>query len=79
MPGRPPVSLPPSTAVIELSREELDAKVAAFKRHTSQAPLFPFFEQMVHNRGRQELFHLVAASTPRKLEVEKDLFAGVKE
>lgn len=79
MPNRPPVSLPPSTAVIELSREELDTKIAAFKRHTSQAPLFPFFEEMVRKRGRQELFHLAAASTPRKVEVEKDLFAGVEE
>lgn len=78
LPDRPPVSLPPSTAIIELSPEELDTKIAAFKSHTSQAPLFPFFEATVRKRGRLELFHLAAASTPRKVEVEKDLFAGVE-
>jgi LmbE family N-acetylglucosaminyl deacetylase len=78
MPDRPPVSLPPSTAIIELSPQELDTKIAAFKRHTSQAPLFPFFEETIRKRGRLELFHLAAASTPRKIEVEKDLFSGVE-
>jgi LmbE family N-acetylglucosaminyl deacetylase len=79
MRDRPPVSLPPSTATIELTQEELNTKIAAFKCHTSQAPLFPFFEEMVRKRGHQELFHLAAASTPRKIEVEKDLLRGVEE
>jgi LmbE family N-acetylglucosaminyl deacetylase len=77
LPNRPPVSLPPSTAIIELSSDELNTKIAAFKCHTSQAPLFSFFEETIRKRGRLELFHLAAASTPRKVEVEKDLFAGV--
>lgn len=76
---RQPVSLPPSSATIELEQHELDAKIAAFKRHTSQAPLFSFFEQTIRKRGRLELFHLAAASTPRKIEMETDLFAGVTE
>jgi LmbE family N-acetylglucosaminyl deacetylase len=79
MPDRQPVSLSPSTAIMELSAAELDAKIRAFKCHTSQAPLFDFFEATVRKRGRLELFHLAAASTPRKIEVEKDLFAGVKD
>jgi LmbE family N-acetylglucosaminyl deacetylase len=79
MPDRQPISLPPSTAIVELSAAEFDTKIAAFKRHTSQAPLFAFFEATIRKRGRQELFHLAAASTPRKIEVEKDLFAGVTE
>jgi LmbE family N-acetylglucosaminyl deacetylase len=79
MPDRPPVSLPPSTAIIELSPHEMDTKIAAFKSHTSQAPLFAFFEATIRKRGRLELFHLAAASTPRKIEVEKDLFAGITE
>jgi LmbE family N-acetylglucosaminyl deacetylase len=79
MPDRQPISQSPSTAIIELSPAELDTKIAAFKSHTSQAPLFPFFEATVRKRGRLELFHLAAASTPRKIEVEKDLFAGISE
>lgn len=77
MPDRQPVSLPPSSAVIELTERELEVKIAAFKCHTSQAPLFPFFEETVRKRGRLELFHLAAAATPRKAETETDLFAGI--
>jgi LmbE family N-acetylglucosaminyl deacetylase len=76
---RQPVSLPPASVVIELTQEELDTKVAAFKCHISQAPLFPIFEETVRKRGRSELFHLAASSTPRKIEMETDLFAGVRE
>ncbi|MFI5104169.1 MAG: PIG-L deacetylase family protein [Terriglobales bacterium] len=79
MPGRPPISQAPSTAVIELSQHERETKVLAFKCHTSQSPLFPFFEETVEKRGRLELFHLAASSTPRKVETERDLFAGVVE
>lgn len=77
MPDRQPVSLPPSTTVIELAPHELEAKIAAFKCHTSQAPLFGFFEETVRRRGRLELFHLAASAHPRKSELETDLFAGL--
>lgn len=79
MPDRQPVALPPSSAVLDLTPRELDTKIAAFKCHTSQAPLFSFFEETIRKRGRLELFHLAAASTPRKAETETDLFAGVQE
>ena len=79
MPDRQPVALGPVTAGIQLSQEELDAKIAAFKCHTSQGPLFNFFEDTVRKRGNQELFHLAGASTPRKVEWETDLFAGIKD
>lgn len=77
MPDRPPVSLPPSSTVIELAPHELEAKIAAFKCHTSQSPLFGFFEETVRRRGRLELFHLAASAQPRKVETETDLFAGI--
>src|SRR5690348_16467137 len=77
MPDRQPVSLPPSTAVIQLTEHEQEMKIAAFKKHTTQAPLFPFFEDTVHKRGKMELFHLAASATPRKIETETDLFAGI--
>jgi LmbE family N-acetylglucosaminyl deacetylase len=78
MPDRQPVSLPPSSMVVELTPQELEAKIAAFKCHTSQAPLFGFFEETVRRRGRLELFHLAASAQPRKLETETDLFAGLE-
>jgi LmbE family N-acetylglucosaminyl deacetylase len=77
LPQRQPVSLSPSSAVIKLEPHEIETKIAAFKCHTSQAPLFPIFENMVRQRGNSELFHLAAASTPRKVETEMDLFAGL--
>ena len=76
---RQPVSLPPFSAVIELGKEGFEAKIAAFKCHKSQAPLFPLFEQTMRGRGSQELFHLAASATPKKIEMETDLFAGVIE
>lgn len=76
MPDRPPVSLPPASAVIELTEHEQEIKIAAFKCHTSQAPLFPFFENTVRKRGRLEAFHLAAQSVPEKIEMETDFFAG---
>ncbi|HEX7285180.1 MAG TPA: PIG-L family deacetylase [Candidatus Angelobacter sp.] len=77
MPDRQPVSLPPASATLALSPHELEAKIAAFKSHTSQAPLFPFFDRAMHGRGHLEVFHLAAAVSPRKMEVETDLFAGI--
>jgi|SRR5579864_336696 len=79
MRDRQPISLPPCSVIIELGKEALETKIAAFKCHASQAPLFPFFEETVRRRGSQELFHLAASSTPGKLQMETDLFAGVVE
>ena len=79
LPDRGYVSLPPSTAGIEITAEQLEAKIQAFKLHTSQAPLFARFEETMRKRGHKELFHLAAASTPRRAEIETDLFAGVTE
>ena len=77
MPDRQPVALPPANLVLKLTEEEIEAKIAAFKCHTSQAPLFPFFEETVRKRGKSEQFHLIAAATPRKMEIETDMFAGI--
>jgi LmbE family N-acetylglucosaminyl deacetylase len=79
MPGRPPVALSPVTTTIQLKQPELEAKIAAFKCHRSQQPLFGFFEEMVRRRSNAEFFHLANSSTPRPSEMETDLFAGVKE
>lgn len=76
---RQPVSLPPATTTIELEPHELETKIAAFKCHTSQAPLFSYFEATMRKRGRVELFHLAASATPHRAQPETDLFAGIKE
>lgn len=78
LPDRQPVSLAPATAEINIA-EHVETKIRAFRSHTSQTPLFPRFEAAVRARGQSELFHLAAASTPRKMESETDLFAGISE
>jgi len=79
MPGRQPVSLAPTTTIIELKQHEIDAKIAAFKLHTSQAPLFGFFEDTIHKRSKLEVFHLANSVKPSRMEMETDLFAGVED
>jgi LmbE family N-acetylglucosaminyl deacetylase len=78
LPDRQPVTLPPATASIEIG-DYLEAKIAAFKAHASQAPLWALIESHVRQRGRKEMFHLAARITPGLIEQETDLFAGIKE
>lgn len=78
LPDREAISLPPVTAEIEIG-ELLETKIEAFKQHTSQSPLFTMFETAVRQRGHAETFHLVAAITPRRINMERDLFEGVNE
>ncbi len=77
-PGRAPVIASPPTAVIEIG-DHLETKIAAFKAHASQAPLWPVFEENMRGRGRQEKFHLAAAVTSGNGGQDNDLFAGVTE
>lgn len=76
LPGRQPVTMAPQTAVIEIG-EHLQTKIKAFKAHTSQAPLWPLFEQNVGKRGSREMFHLAASVNPGPVREENDLFDGV--
>lgn len=78
LPDRQPVTLSPATAIIEIG-EYLATKIAAFRAHTSQAPLWPRFESHVRQRGTQERFHLAAALNLEPLRMETDLFTGVTE
>jgi LmbE family N-acetylglucosaminyl deacetylase len=77
LPGRQPIAPPPATTVIEIG-DYLESKVAAFKAHISQAPLFSLFENHVSKRGRQEHFHLAARAVSSMMTQETDLFAGVE-
>jgi len=78
LPNREPVTLPPITATIEIG-DYLETKIAAFKAHTSQSPLWPLFESHVRQRGRREMFHLAASVIMGPVEHEADLFAGIRE
>lgn len=78
LPDRQPVSLSPITATIEIG-EHLETKIAAFKAHTSQAPLWPYVEQRLRQQMQRERFHLAAAMKPGPGAEETDLFAGVVE
>jgi LmbE family N-acetylglucosaminyl deacetylase len=78
IPGRPPVTLPPATASIEIGNL-LETKITAFKAHTSQSPLWPLFEKNISQRAKRELFHLAASVTTGPIAQETDLFAGIKE
>lgn len=79
LPDRQPVSPAPVSAIIEIGAEFLEAKINAFKQHTSQQPLFRLFETMARKRGTRELFHLAATAAPRQMQMETDLFEGVRE
>jgi LmbE family N-acetylglucosaminyl deacetylase len=78
LPDRQPITLAPVTAVIEIG-SHIETKIAAFKAHSSQAPLWPLFESHVRRRGTQEMFHLAAHTEYDLAQQETDLFAGVKE
>ncbi|MGA8152237.1 MAG: PIG-L family deacetylase [Terriglobales bacterium] len=78
LPDRQPITLAPATTIIEIG-DYLEAKVAAFKAHTSQSPLWPRFESHVRQRGGQELFHLASAVGMDALRMETDLFAGIDD
>ena len=76
IPGRQPITMPPATAVIDI-RDQLETKIAAFKTHTSQSPLWPMFEQNIRGRGGVEMFHLAASVKYAVTDAETDLFHGV--
>lgn len=78
LPDREPVSLSPATTIIDVG-PHFETKIAAFRAHSSQAPLFPLFENAVRKRGAKEWFHLAAMLDPGVLQPETDLFAGVVE
>lgn len=76
LPGRQPIAPAPISARMQV-RDFLPQRLAAFKLHTTQAPLFELFEKNVAKRGEYELYHLAASILPRPVEEEYDLFAGV--
>jgi LmbE family N-acetylglucosaminyl deacetylase len=72
------VSLAPITLSIDIA-PYLNAKLAAFRAHETQGPIFPLFEQNVLRQGGKEFFHLAATIAPQAAKQEQDLFEGVTE
>jgi len=75
---RPPVSLAPVTARIDVG-PYIQRKIEAFAKHTTQLPLLPIFKHAQDQAGDHELFHLVATSEVTAMQMEHDLFAGIRE
>lgn len=78
LPDREPICLPSATTRIEIGRC-LEAKIAAFHAHETQAALFPFFDSHVERLGDPELFHLAASTVPIAAGMETDLFERIEE
>ena len=77
-PDREPVALAPASATIDVSKY-VDTKLAAFKAHKTQNPLYERFKGRMRQLGTEELFLLAATREPQKLKAETDLFEGVIE
>ena len=75
-PDREPVALAPASVTIDVGRY-VDIKLAAFKAHTTQNPLYERFLGRMRQLGTQELFLLAATREPQKLRAETDLFEDV--
>jgi LmbE family N-acetylglucosaminyl deacetylase len=78
LPNRPPITFAPETLVIDIQKY-LERKIAAFKAHKSQAPLWPLFEENVRKREGKERFHLAACVNKPPAIEETDLFDGIEE
>ena len=78
LPGKPAVIAAAATAVIEVE-DYLEAKLAAFRAHSTQTPLVAMFESRMRKYGGQERFHLAASVWHDTLPKETDLFMGVEE
>jgi LmbE family N-acetylglucosaminyl deacetylase len=77
LPDRQPVALAPATVTIDVSAYVED-KIRAFRAHTTQAPLFPLFENSMRRRANQEWFHLAARTGLGPMPQESDLFENIE-
>jgi LmbE family N-acetylglucosaminyl deacetylase len=79
LPDRQPVALAPASAFIDIGEANLRRKIEAFKKHTTQSPLFELFESHTLKRGCEEQFALAACATPGEIRRETDLFEGIED
>jgi LmbE family N-acetylglucosaminyl deacetylase len=76
LPNRPPLVFSPCSAEIDISNY-VQTKIAAFKAHKTQAPLWPLFEEHTRKRGPQESFQLAASVLGGTVRQESDLFKDI--
>ena len=77
LPNRPPITFAPPTTFVDIG-DHLQTKIAAFKAHKTQAPLWQLFEENARRHGSQEMFHLAASVKTGAAKPETDLFAGIE-
>jgi LmbE family N-acetylglucosaminyl deacetylase len=78
LPERPVVSLAPVTARVSVV-PYLHRKLEAFALHKTQHPLQKVFAHAQRQAGGHELFHLAATAEITPMQMETDLFAGIRE
>ena len=78
LPNRPPITFAPPTTIIEIG-SHLETKIAAFKAHKTQSPLWTLFEDNARKHGPREMFHLAASVKPAAQLSETDLFAEITD
>jgi len=75
---RQPTAPAPYTVSIDIP-QYLQRKIEAFRKHTTQAPLFDLFESHLKQHDGKERFHLAARSVAGDSTRETDIFSGVIE
>lgn len=76
LPDRPPLLPAPYTVTLDI-RSVLEKKLAAFRLHTSQAPLVEKTKDVFAKYGNEEHYVLAAASKPQAAVQMTDLFEGL--
>ena len=77
LPDRPSVTFSPQTAIIDI-KDQVKTKIAAFRAHKTQSPLWPLFEDNLRKRGPKEMFHLQSSIQTGPAISEMDLFEGLE-
>ncbi len=68
----------PWTLILDI-RPVFEKKMAAFRKHTSQAPLEEQVRDLFLKHGQNEFYALMAAITPQPAPQSTDMFEGVSE
>jgi len=77
LPDRPPLLPAPYTVTLDI-RGVLQKKLAAFRLHTSQAPLVEKTAPIFEKYGHEEHYVLAAASVPQAAVQMTDMFEGLE-
>ena len=76
LPDRPAPLPAPWTLKLDIT-SAFDRKVAAFRAHTSQAPLAQFAIPLFEQHGKHELYTLMASAKPHPATQSTDMFESI--